>query len=124
MRHRQHLFQPTNHIILLHNTPTTHDVILGLIGVSYPVLVGPRIACTRLLVEPVHFVFWPCRFYERRLVQSSFFPKPSYRKTARTLYFRTTMSYLVQVYIRENILHADESMLHAEGDQTHRRAVV
>jgi hypothetical protein len=52
----------------------------GLRCISSLLYVGPRIACTRLLVESVHFVFWPCRFYERRLVLSSFFFFLSYRR--------------------------------------------
>jgi hypothetical protein len=32
------VFQPTNHILLLHNTPTTHDVIGRLIRMSCPVV--------------------------------------------------------------------------------------
>jgi hypothetical protein len=59
------------------------------------------------------------------MVQSSFFSKSSYHKTARTLYLRATMSYLVQVYIRESMMYTDgESMMHADGKQTRRRAVV
>jgi hypothetical protein len=50
-------------------------------------LIGSRIACTRLLLESVHFVFWRCRFYERRLVQSSFFRnRPTVRLHAHCIF--------------------------------------
>jgi hypothetical protein len=57
------------------------------------------------------------------MVQSSFFSKSSYRKTAHTLYLRAAMSYLVQVYIRESMLHADESRMRVGCTRTASKLV-